>query len=271
MKTYKHKKTGETMTYKDGLMMVDRCVIEGKPDSDFWEEVVEKDYEILSFGFNKGEDRTLVDGHYKRLDLGYDRGFSLDTMLGLTKSKTGYYIKSVKRLSDGGIFTVDDFYNKKRDYTYGGKMTKFKIHEIKLSEVHGITFTYYRRESVYNAHLLSDNLTKISKIFTTEDSVDIFKGDFCCVVSKNYNRYPAVCTYVVDNESIFHRPDANYYFSTTNAASEFLKLNTKLLSILDVMETLKERNIGRHGYAGLGFPDHIINKIQFALEEKVRL
>jgi hypothetical protein len=41
MKTYKNKKTGETMTYKDGLMMVDRCVIEGKPDSDFWEEVVE--------------------------------------------------------------------------------------------------------------------------------------------------------------------------------------------------------------------------------------
>jgi|TARA_R110000822_G_scaffold6851_13_gene28696 hypothetical protein len=42
MKTYKNKKTGETMTYKDGLMMVDICVIEGKPDSDFWEEVVEK-------------------------------------------------------------------------------------------------------------------------------------------------------------------------------------------------------------------------------------
>tara|TARA_R110000772_G_scaffold68118_4_gene150902 strand:+ start:3442 stop:4188 length:747 start_codon:yes stop_codon:yes gene_type:complete len=248
MKTYKHKKTGETMTYKDGLMMVDRCVIEGKPDSDFWEEVVEKNYKILEWS---NPASNCFECSLRQVD-------------------STWIIKSVKRLSDGEIFTVDDFYNKKRDYTYGGKMTKFKIHEIKLSEVHGITFTYYRRESVYNAHLLSDNLTKISKIFTTEDSVDIFKGDFCCVVSKNYNRYPAVCTYVVDNESIFHRPDANYYFSTTNAASEFLKLNTKLLSILDVMDTIRDGNTGAHGHPGFGLPDYLIDNIQSALE-KIKL
>tara|TARA_R110000782_G_scaffold261523_1_gene353218 strand:- start:157 stop:450 length:294 start_codon:yes stop_codon:yes gene_type:complete len=41
MKTYKHKNNGSTMTYKEGCMRVENLVIEGEPDLDYWEEIVE--------------------------------------------------------------------------------------------------------------------------------------------------------------------------------------------------------------------------------------
>lgn len=39
MKTFKHKINGQIMTYKDGCMMIDRCVVEGEPDLNYWEEI----------------------------------------------------------------------------------------------------------------------------------------------------------------------------------------------------------------------------------------
>lgn len=42
MKTYKHKTNGSTMTYKDGCMKVENLVIEGEPDLNYWEEVINK-------------------------------------------------------------------------------------------------------------------------------------------------------------------------------------------------------------------------------------
>ena len=50
-KKFKHKKTGEIATYQDGVLKSSGfCVEIGvEPSKEFWEEVVEKDYEILSF------------------------------------------------------------------------------------------------------------------------------------------------------------------------------------------------------------------------------
>lgn len=49
MKTFVHKKTGELITYKDGCIYANRTVIEAELNLQFWEEVIQKDYEILSF------------------------------------------------------------------------------------------------------------------------------------------------------------------------------------------------------------------------------
>ena len=48
MKTFKHIKTGEIATYKDGILKSSGFTIElgVEPSSEFWEEVVKKDYEI---------------------------------------------------------------------------------------------------------------------------------------------------------------------------------------------------------------------------------
>lgn len=41
MKTFKHKINGQIMTYKDGCMMIDRCVVEveSEPNLEYWEEI----------------------------------------------------------------------------------------------------------------------------------------------------------------------------------------------------------------------------------------
>ena len=50
MKKFKHRKTGEIATYKDGILKSSGFAIEigVEPSKEFWELIVEKDYEILS-------------------------------------------------------------------------------------------------------------------------------------------------------------------------------------------------------------------------------
>jgi hypothetical protein len=77
---------------------------------EFWEEVVEPDYKILSF-INKERDVTFTlndDGYYQsNLEI-----YTLNEMLNYTVGSCGntkkVLIHSVKRLSDGEVFTVGD-------------------------------------------------------------------------------------------------------------------------------------------------------------------
>ena len=48
IRKFKNKKTGETITYKDGVIKAGNCVIETgvEPSSEFWMELT---YEVLSF------------------------------------------------------------------------------------------------------------------------------------------------------------------------------------------------------------------------------
>ena len=66
--------------------------IENYPE--FWQEVVEKDYEILSF---KLPGNNIVDLKYARNNLKF-----------MLKNSSVYQIYSVKRLSDDEIFTIGD-------------------------------------------------------------------------------------------------------------------------------------------------------------------
>ena len=58
MKTFKHKKTGEIATYKDGVLTSSGFSVEigVEPSSEFWDEITKKDYEIL----NSAEDYVLI-------------------------------------------------------------------------------------------------------------------------------------------------------------------------------------------------------------------
>lgn len=105
MKKFRHKSNGSTMTYKDGCMRIENLVIEGTPNLEFWEEVVEKDYEILLYESNP-----------------FRGVFNIECPT----------IKSVKRLPDGEIFNVGD-------YTNFGVIGGFKIFNGK------IIVTYYRK------------------------------------------------------------------------------------------------------------------------------
>lgn len=105
MKKFKHRKTGEIATYKDGVLKSSGFAVEigVEPSKEFWQLVEEKEYEILSFkglkSSNNKNDYYLNDNGY------YQWGHTgslhkLNILLNLVKSNY-VSIKSIKRLSDG--------------------------------------------------------------------------------------------------------------------------------------------------------------------------
>jgi hypothetical protein len=108
MKTFKHKVTGIVGTLKeDGHLHFERgngCVVALEhiwggfiENSSDWEEVIEKEWEILSFlnpGNQKIYNTDIITIDYNSRDLDYYLKY--------------YYINSVKRLSDGIVFSVGD-------------------------------------------------------------------------------------------------------------------------------------------------------------------
>ena len=72
---------------------------------EFWEKVVEKEYEILSFSFNNNRIDTLRENGLYGISTGICKqdigNYGID-------SYSSWDINSVKRLSDGEVFTVGD-------------------------------------------------------------------------------------------------------------------------------------------------------------------
>jgi len=117
MKTFKHKKTGEIATYKDGVLKSSGFCVEigTEPSSEFWEEVIEKNYEILKISGYTLRDNGKYSHHKSQSKIGVITAEKL-----LSSDRYSYYIKTVKRLSDGEIFTVGD-------KTLNGDIIEFKL------------------------------------------------------------------------------------------------------------------------------------------------
>lgn len=106
MKKYKHKKTGYIAEEKDTFYCLKnqgnlpKWLVE---NSDDWEELVEeKDYEILSFYHNN----KLFNKDHAKSSKDYPYWSKENTWL--TFNDRICKIHSVKRISDGQIFTVGD-------------------------------------------------------------------------------------------------------------------------------------------------------------------
>jgi len=133
---------------------------------EFWEEVIEKDYEILSLLLKKGYTYKVT-----KVDLSNSRGF-IEALLNCYNNR----IYSIKRLSDGKIFTLGDIIRHNNNVAYPiGELTKITI-------VNDTLFF----ESNRNYHGFNTNMCFISKVqqplFITEDDFPIYQGDtYCCV------------------------------------------------------------------------------------------
>jgi len=237
MKKFKHKKTGEIATYKNGVLKIERCCVEigVEPSSEFWEEIVEKDYEILSFINNsdpaiwKNTPATLrADGKYRIND--DSDGWTLDCLLSVGVSvKSGHLkIHSVKRLNDGEVFTVGDEV-KSIHWTKGSSIIEsFEIKDGKLRILEK------GQNSDTSKWLSLECICKIKKsvLFTTEDGVDIYEGDIVHQVNKNFEYYSYYWGIQHGNKGV---PFENFkMFSTKEKAEEFIILNKPCLSINDV-------------------------------------
>lgn len=129
MKTFKHRTSGQIITYKDGCIRIDRMVIHTgeEPSREYWEEVIQKEYEILSFkcivknapGAILDEVRVIGESTNLLVEDYLERGSSV---------KNGdWAIHSVKRILDGEVFELKNKVQFGNEDTICGFITKFEI------------------------------------------------------------------------------------------------------------------------------------------------
>lgn len=203
---------------------------------EFWEEVIERDYEILSFSCNNSLSILLElheDGKYS-----YKKAKNYSGTGRLTEQeclKDSYYtIHSVKRLSDGEVFTIGDKVNSEifdkscqTIFTITIDCTTNNKIQIWVNNNNKSRFWYL------------ENVTKIKQtLFTTEDGVDIYEGDdFYFVKIKNSNSLDFIWEISTPNSSFVYEPEFEKYFSTKKAAEEYIIMNKPCLSINDIINS----------------------------------
>jgi len=172
---------------------------------EFWEEVVEKDYEILS--------QTSVrvcnpKDNYKVV------------------RNTTPVIHSVKRLSDGEVFTVGDTI---RIYEHGPIETIETIttNSIRSSIKQGVWFTYNSGSS-HMDHAIKQK----QPIYLTHDGKDIFVGDRILWVNKDSLLHG---DFTADYGSLFLSDQVAYFLSAVDA-QDYIIENKPALSIKEFWE-----------------------------------
>ncbi len=207
------------------LVWLNPFCVERYPD--YWQEIIEpakaeKDYEILSFKKKDGYlyEKTF-DNHYQirtnDASIDHFRSYSKEQLLWLIN------IHSVKRLSDGEIFTIGDkvSYNK---HTFS--ITKFDIIDNNVSNKIAVTV-----DNHLQYELNSIQYTK-QLLFKTEEGVDIYEGDRYWFMKPNESWYMTE----VKEASIMKM--GNYSdikrFSTIEAGHNYIIENKPCLSYRDV-------------------------------------
>ena len=247
MKTFRHKKTGEIVTYKDGVLKSGiYCVEIGvEPSSQYWQEIIENKYEILSYYFKNisGKGDYYVDPTYIWYETHKGNG-RWSRQGHVTKPYTteeisnhnGYGIHSVKRLSDGEIFTIGD------------ELTEGTILRFNLSDYNDGIYADAERfidNGMYTyVGLPLDKWVKSKKVlFTTEDGVNVFKGDkIWYYIHNNTTLYESIASTDYHNGTI----SKYIYFSTKKAAENYIICNKPCLSFNDVWNISNNKSSDNH-------------------------
>ena len=167
-------------------------IVENYPE--FWQPIVEKDYEILSFKSNEG---NIVDLSYFTCE---------EDFIGNSIWK----INSVKR-NDGEIFTIGD-------KTEFGLISKIVINNNSLS------FYFEQKSCGYNLQ----TLIKWKPLFKTEDGVDIFENNTSIYVLDKFTiRHIKHKDFNVISKHV-------KYFSSKEKAEEYILMNKPCLSINEI-------------------------------------
>lgn len=208
-------------SFQNGTTRVQVVIDNPKNYPKLWEEIVEKDYEILSIWDRGSEFPKMPNG-----DFGIT-GCSISKKL-----IDNYPIHSVKRLSDGEVFTVGDKVIDNLNMIFN--ITGFGLSDNYKS---GLSISDGKGGRCFN--LISKCK---SPLFITEDGVDIFYGDKFYFVSEKFNKFKCpVENYASEN----HWRDANMKtFSTKIAAEEYILMNKPCLSVNDLKSI--SPNFGAH-------------------------
>jgi len=179
---------------------------------EYYEPIVEKDYEILSL---------------KNIDIITDLEGN-DTINILLKQ--GCSIHSIKRLSDGEIFTIGD--KIKGNMKSEGKISLFVITPNNKINVWRST-TIIPSET---SELLNTIYKVKQPLFTTEDGVDIFDySDSFYWIRKDTLKLCERMTLNTSHSVFFqYEPKKELYFSTKEKAEEYILMNKPCLSINEI-------------------------------------
>lgn len=215
----------EVGNLKLGQMVQRHWIYNIGEDKEYWQEVIEKDYEILSFKQTSSGWLWLASGVNQWCREGVIiMPYTTNEIL----NHSMYYINSVKRLSDGEIFTIGDLVFSKFWNTSGNI--------IKL-ELIGNNICYNIKNGNKESCSTLSNLQIIKQqLFITEDGVNIFEGDSVFRVFTN-----DWIIYEVSNLNISwkHAKVAkSLIFSTREKAEEYILLNKPCLSAKDIIEKL---------------------------------
>lgn len=203
-----------------------------------------KDYEILNF-ITKGKVvyKKGIDNYFFN-EVQYAKWTEEELL-----TTTDFAIHSVKRLSDGEIFTIGDLIDLKNTFRFAVNNKSDKISEIKIID-NKIRFKMnFQLNHRWDSSYTLDFLTKIKQpIFTTEDGVDIFKGDPVYYVfneltpSENAgftNKWKIRITLakdiIINNESVYYK-----VFSTEKAAKNYIKMNKPCLSLQEIKDVFEK-------------------------------
>lgn len=203
---------------------------------DYWEKIVEKDYKVLSL-ISTRDDKTIIT--YENGGGVYGAGFfesvykSVDYWVEcFTGHNNPWSIYSIKRLSDGEIFTIGDTIK-----GYFDDKNPYMITNIFISDNDNLVLSNYQKNS---SHTKGNRSTWLSKnfpqkveikklLFKTEDGVDIFEGDLFYTVSRNLSKFE-----IIEIRATVHSKFEKYLdFSTKEKAEEYIFNNKPCLSLKD--------------------------------------
>lgn len=235
-KTYRHKKTGEIAYYKDGIIKVGNCSVEigVEPSSEFW---VELTYEILSFRANTGLLRIKDSNGIFQANGDAKRENTTEQYL---LNEDGWDIHSVKRLSDGEVFSIGDKINFRGLYGNNSEHKYDTIRGFDLKQDANLGILY---------HNGLVGLSKIEKykesILTTEDGITIFEGDVHYYIWLKEPTLGQEINKIYKNATKSLHGDEKWLkdvvtFSTKESAEKYLKENEKKYSLNDIKEIVKK-------------------------------
>lgn len=190
-----------------------------------------KDWEVVCFVGNGRNFWRQRNGGYHSEPLNGD--FSEEYFL---KYPEVYKIHSVKRLSDGVVFSVGD------EVTRGEKFGKetIKMFEISNTENPGyeLLFVHFNESHTFSNFIFVQKLPspKPSPLFTTEDGVEMFENMEYWAVGTLHGYDTYQCRIAPNNNSKKFYNKSILKFSTKEKAEEYVLTNKPCLSVKDAIE-----------------------------------
>lgn len=204
---------------------------------EYWEKVRERDYEIL----------MMMNPNIRTPSTPY-RIQSISQSNCIARYANGHVIHSVKRLSDGIIFTVEDRIDISERLYKNNIIRGFNIGsdgKVLVSINDGVDRSY--KESKGCCIFIIEHSKKL--FLTTEDGVDIFEGDEFW-----FDRGEGVPKYFNPKVQSYQKLYKKYKtFSTQEKAEEYILMNNPCLSINDIFSNsnLEEDGVIWHGLRDL--------------------